>query len=270
MANYYEINYRTATDSNPPAIRSIYTDYTSFADISKIQLSWEDAFGADISGWLLSFVIDDFIKLSNPDEDTEFSIYKIISLNDHMDILNNSYIEFEVAPLQINGVEYIPGVDKLNVSHWNTSGADGSSGTSGTSGTSGVDGMEGSSGMDGVQGEQGEQGEQGIQGESGVDGTSGTSGVDGVDGVDGTSGTSGISGTSGTSGISGTDGTSGVDGTSGTSGVDGTSGTSGIDGTSGTSGIDGTSGTSGISPLEGIDFNVVLTHLEAIIEELKK
>jgi len=106
MSYYYLVTYSTSTDTDPPDIRSAYTNFTSFEDITKIQLSWEDKDGLDITGWLFSFEEGDYIELANADDESNWGIYRIIVMNNNTDSPTNPYIELEVAPIQLNGVEY--------------------------------------------------------------------------------------------------------------------------------------------------------------------
>jgi len=49
------------------------------------------------------------IEIANADNESEWGVYKIILLNNNTDSPSNPYIELEVVPIEINGVEYISG-----------------------------------------------------------------------------------------------------------------------------------------------------------------
>jgi len=289
--SYYKVQYKTSVENSPPSVRSAHTDFTSFADITKIQLSWEDANGLDITGWLFSFEVDGFIQLSSVDNDAEFSVYKIIILNNNTDSPTNPYIELEVVPTQINGVEYISGTDNLIISHWNTAGADGTSGTSGTSGVAGEQGIAGPAGIAGEQGPAGIPGEQGIAGPAGIagpDGATGPTGADGANGEQGPAGPAGVTGSTGEQGFTGEDGSTGEQGPAGPTGVTGFTGEQGFTGEDGATGEQGPSGPAGpagangangpageqgeagVDALVGINLVTIVSNLEQIVEELKK
>ena len=80
MSYYYVVQYKTSAENSPPAIRSSYTNSNIFTEINKIQLSWEDKDGLDITGWIFSFEEGDFIELSNASDESSWGVYRIILL----------------------------------------------------------------------------------------------------------------------------------------------------------------------------------------------
>jgi len=165
--SYYQVSYLTCLKNSPPLFRSAYTNSTNFGGISKIQLSWENSEGLEITGWLKSFLVGDMIKIGIEGDDLSWGIYSIQSIIIKFNDSENGYVDLEVSSIETRGVEYMVGQDKLLFSHYNIA-ESGSSGTSGSSGSSGISGSSGSSGISGSSGSSGISGRNGTSGTSGL------------------------------------------------------------------------------------------------------